>query len=176
MDDLQEQLLGKLRRQRGNSILGRGVRGVAIHPETYHRLLAEPDDFYYDYGRLNGYDVLQTCNVEQGDLRVVPNGGLSYPQGPHGFPAVWPSPSVTDVQGSYTLQEWPMGLTDDEVYVVDGPGVGQRVQMAERQQIFKYREVASAALHYKPGGATTYTYEKQYGAPIISLATQRVKL
>jgi len=183
MSELEEHLLDQLYEQRGNSVLqGRGVGGVAIHPETFWNLSSETDDLYFDVDpaqkTLHGYDVLLTFGVEREELRVVPKGGLSYLQGPHGHPAVWPSPSITDVQGTYHLQEWPMDLADDEVYAVDGPAQGKRVKMREGQQRFEYREVKSAkvmagsfeGMTYQDPRFETYEYEKEYGAPIISLS------
>jgi len=185
MTDLEEHLLDQLYEQRGNPVLrGRGVGGVAIHPETFWNLSSETDDLYFDVDpcrkTLHGYDVLLTFGVEREELRVVPKGELSYLQGPHGHPAVWPSPSVTDVQGTHHLQEWPMGLADDEVYAVDGPAQGQRVKMREGQRRFEYRKVKSAkmvaasfeGMTYQDPRFETYDYEKEYGAPIISLANK----
>jgi len=183
MSELEEKLLDQLHEQRSNSVLqGRGVGGVAIHPDTFWEVGAETDvlDGAVDphYHTLYGYDTLLTSDIQRGELRVVPKGELSYPQGPHGYPAVWPSPSITDVQGTHHLQEWPMDLADDEVYAVDGPAQGERVKMREGQQRFEYREVKSAKMvaasfermTYQDPRFETYEYEKEYGAPIISLS------
>jgi len=183
MTELEEKLLDQLYEQRGNPIMqGRGVRAVALHPETRMNLAANSWTCYYDSSpeslHFSGYPILKTYNVEKGTLRVVPEGGLSYHQGPHGHPAVWPSPSITDVQGTHHLQEWPMDLADDEVYAIDGPAQGERVKMREGQQRFEYREVKSVkmvaasfeGMTYQDPRFETYEYEKEYGAPIISLS------
>jgi len=185
MSNLEEHLLDQLHEQRGNPVLrGRGVGGVAIHPSTFRHLSSQTDDLCAAvdpaHKTLNGYNVLLTFNVEREEIRLVPKGELSYLQGPHGHPAVWPSPSVTDVQGTHHLHECPMGLADDEVYAVDGPAQGQRVKMREGQQRFEYREVKSAkmvaasfeGMTYQDPRFETYEYQKQYGAPIISLANK----
>lgn len=183
MSNLEEHLLDQLHEQRGNPVLqGRGVGGVAIHPGTFWHLSSQTDDLYTAVDPLNktlhGYDVLLTFNVEREELRVIPRGTLSYPQGPHGHPAVWPSPSITDVQGTYHLQEWPMDLADDEVYVVDGPVQGERVKMREGQQQLMSQEIEPAkvmagsfeGMTYQDPRFESYEYEKEYGAPVISLS------
>jgi hypothetical protein len=185
MSNLEEHLLDQLYEQRGNPVLrGRGVGGVAIRPDTFWRLSSQTKDLYTAVDPLNktlhGYDVLLTFNVEREELRVVPQGELFYLQGPHGHPAVWPSPSITDVQGTHHLQECPMDLADDEAYAVDGPVQGARVKMREGQQRFEYREVTSAKMvaasfeqmTYQDPRFGTYDYEKEHGAPIISLANK----
>jgi len=183
MSNPEQHLLDQLHEQRGNPALqGRPVRAVAIHPVTTMRLLASSEAYYHNASpqplSFYGYPILKSHNLKKGALRVVPDGGLCYLQGAHGHPAVWPSPSITDVQGTHHLQEWPMDLAGDEVYAVDGPAQGERVKMREGQQRFEYREVTSAkviagsfqGVTYQDPRFESYEYEKKYGAPIISLS------